>query len=170
MQRLQVRSERVEFESSKHREPSSRETPSFKSQLADECICSRLRRLPYYLTWIMVRLDRYQNLDSRKQLPMPAAFLVLALVAHTILALSAWAECSTNHPFEGVVCYSETRKEPPTRLFVAEVDLTNPNLRLRVAPGGADPDGPGPWQTTLMTPTRIASREGFDLVVNGDFF
>lgn len=76
----------------------------------------------------------------------------------------------TNRPFDGVVCYSETRKEPPTRLFVAEVDLTNPKVRLRVAPGGPDPDGPGPWQTTLMTPTRIASREGFDLVVNGDFF
>jgi exopolysaccharide biosynthesis protein len=83
---------------------------------------------------------------------------------------AAWADSATNHPFEGVVCYSETRKEPPTRLFVAEIDLTNPNLRLRVAPGGPDPDGAGPWQTTLMTPTRIASRDGFDLVVNGDFF
>lgn len=56
------------------------------------------------------------------------------------------------------------------RLSVAEVDLTNPNLHLRVAPAGPDPDGSGPWQTTLMTPTRIALREGFDLVVNGDFF
>jgi exopolysaccharide biosynthesis protein len=50
------------------------------------------------------------------------------------------------------------------------MDLTNPKLRLRVAPGGAAPDGPGPWQTTLMRPTQIAAREGFDLVVNGDFF
>jgi exopolysaccharide biosynthesis protein len=33
-----------------------------------------------------------------------------------------------------------------------------------------DPDGPGEWETTLMTPTRIAAREKFDLVVNGDFF
>jgi len=56
------------------------------------------------------------------------------------------------------------------RWFVAEADLSNPHLRIRVAPGGADPDGPGPWQTTLMRPTQIAAREGFDLVVNGDFF
>jgi len=80
------------------------------------------------------------------------------------------AEPVTNHPFAGVTYYSETRTNPPTRLFVAEVDLTNPKLHLRVAPGGPDPDGPGKWQTTLLEPTKIAAREKFDLVVNGDFF
>ncbi|MCO5051448.1 MAG: phosphodiester glycosidase family protein [Verrucomicrobiae bacterium] len=77
---------------------------------------------------------------------------------------------TTEHPFPGVLLYSEVRTNPPQRLFVAEIDLTNPQLRLGVAPGGADPDGPGPWQTTLMRPTQIAMREKFDLVVNGDFF
>ena len=56
------------------------------------------------------------------------------------------------------------------RLFIAEVELTNPSVHVRVAPGGPDPDGPSRWQTTLMQPTRIAAREGLDLVVNGDFF
>jgi hypothetical protein len=108
----------------------------------------------------------------RNRWPLFTAFLVAALgaVSALTLPLKVWADCSTNHPFEGVVCYSETRTEPPTRLFVAEVDLTNPSLRLRLVAGGADPDGSGPWQTTLMKPTSIASREGFDLVVNGDFF
>ena len=82
----------------------------------------------------------------------------------------AGAEPVTNHPFAGVIYYSETWTNPPTRLFVAEVDLTNPKLHLRVARGGRDPDGPGKWQTTLMQPTKIAAREKFDLVVNGDFF
>ena len=50
------------------------------------------------------------------------------------------------------------------------VDLSNPKVRLRVAPGGPDPDGSGQWQTALMQPTRIAAREKMDLVVNGDFF
>jgi len=77
---------------------------------------------------------------------------------------------STNQPFPGITYYSETRKEPPTRMFVAEIDLTNPKVRLQVSPGGPDPDGAGPWQTTLMPPTKIAARDGFDLVVNGDFF
>lgn len=76
----------------------------------------------------------------------------------------------TNQPFPGIAIYSETRTNPPTRLFVAEVDLTNPKVHLHVARGGADPDGPGKWQTTLMRPTKIAAREKFDLVVNGDFF
>jgi hypothetical protein len=76
----------------------------------------------------------------------------------------------TNHPFSGIAVYSETRTNPPNRLFVAEVDLGQPGLEVRAARGGPDPDGPGPWQTTLLQPTRIAARERFDLVVNGDFF
>lgn len=70
----------------------------------------------------------------------------------------------------GIFIHSETRTNPPTRLFVAVVDLTNTNLHLRVAPGGSDPDGPGKWQATLLEPTKIAAREKFDLVINGDFF
>ncbi len=50
------------------------------------------------------------------------------------------------------------------------MDLKNTNLNLRVSRGGSDPDGPGKWQTTLLEPTKIAEREGFDFVVNGDFF
>ena len=77
---------------------------------------------------------------------------------------------ATNELLPGVLIHSETRTNPPTHFFVAEVDLKNPKLHLRVAPGGPDPDGPGKWETTLMTPTKIAAREKFDLVVNGDFF
>jgi exopolysaccharide biosynthesis protein len=93
--------------------------------------------------------------------------LVLALFQ---AGCATGAKQTKSHPFPGIVCYTETRQNPPMRLFVAKIDLTNPKVRLRVAPGGPDPDGPGPWQTTLMEPTRIAAREGFDLVVNGDFF
>lgn len=85
--------------------------------------------------------------------------------------LTVRAEFSpTNRPCPGVAVYSETRTDPPTRIFVTEVDLSTPGLQFRVAPGGPDPDGDGPWQTTLMRPTSIAMRENFALVVNGDFF
>ena len=77
---------------------------------------------------------------------------------------------ATNQPLPGVFIHSETRTNPPTRIFVAEVDLKKPNLHLRVSRGGPDPDGPGKWQTTLLEPTKIAAREDFDFVVNGDFF
>lgn len=65
---------------------------------------------------------------------------------------------------------TETYTNPPMHLFIAEVDLRNPRVHVRVAPGGPDPDGPGPWQTILTRPTEIAVREHFDLVINGDFF
>jgi hypothetical protein len=102
--------------------------------------------------------------------PRLVLLLLLFLWEATSRCFGADVECTTNHPFHGVTYYTETRHETPTRLFIAEVELTNANLRLRVAPGGPDPDGPGKWQTTLMAPTSIAAREGFDLVVNGDFF
>jgi hypothetical protein len=85
----------------------------------------------------------------------------------TVLAANA---AETNNPYSGIACHIEIRTNPPMRLFVAEVDLTDPHVHVRVAPGGPDPDGPGKWQTTLMRPTKVAVREGFDLVVNGDFF
>jgi hypothetical protein len=98
-------------------------------------------------------------------------FLVGLCVALGLLVFASRADTSsTNQLCPGVRYFSETRKVPPTRLFVAEIDLTNPQVQIRVAPGGSDPDGPGPWQTTLMQPTSIGTREGFSLVVNGDFF
>jgi exopolysaccharide biosynthesis protein len=94
--------------------------------------------------------------------------LVLALLW---LAFRASGESSsTNEVLPGVFIHSETGTNPPTRFYVAEVDLKNPKLQLRVSRGGPDPDGPGKWQTTLLEPTKIADREKFDLVVNGDFF
>lgn len=98
-----------------------------------------------------------------------------SLLGLAVLNLAALIHCAaeisvTNRPFPGIALFSETRTNPPQRLFVAEIDLTNPRVRLHVAPGGPDPDGAGPWETTLMRPTKIAAREKFDLVVNGDFF
>ncbi len=113
-----------------------------------------------------VKLDRMIQRMKRTltQAPRLVAILMLGIVS------SLHAETPVEHPFPGVTYRIETREDPPMRLFVAEVELTNSNVRVRVAPGGPDPDGPGKWQTTLMTPTHVATRENFDLVVNGDFF
>lgn len=88
-----------------------------------------------------------------------------------LVAFRAAGEISAiDEALPGVFIHSETRTNPPTRFFVAEIDLTAPKVHLRVARGGPDPDGEGPWQTTLLPPTQIAAREGFDFVINGDFF
>jgi exopolysaccharide biosynthesis protein len=73
-------------------------------------------------------------------------------------------------PHAGVTFRQEVRTEPAQRLCWATVDLDEPRVSLHVAQGGPDPDGDGKWQTTLMPPTAIAKREGFELAVNGDFF
>jgi exopolysaccharide biosynthesis protein len=94
----------------------------------------------------------------------------ISLSALVEACFSAGAQTVTNCQLPGIVCFSEILTNPPQQLYVARVDLTNSRLHLRVAPGGPDPDTSGPWETTLMEPTRIADREHFALVVNGDFF
>jgi hypothetical protein len=78
---------------------------------------------------------------------------------------------AAEHPYPGVTYRAEVRKDPAAqRLFWAYVDLADSHVSLHVSRAGADPDGDGKWQTTLMPPTQIAKREGFELTVNGDFF
>ena len=85
--------------------------------------------------------------------------------------LVALAEFPSPRPYPAVVYKYEQIKHPvPQKIYLAAIDLTNPNVQVRVERGGDDPDGPGEWQTTLMPPTKIAEREGFDVVINGDFF
>jgi exopolysaccharide biosynthesis protein len=46
----------------------------------------------------------------------------------------------------------------------------DPHVTVHVARGGPDPDGDGPWLTTLLPTSEIAEREKFEVAVNGDFF
>jgi hypothetical protein len=64
----------------------------------------------------------------------------------------------------------EARKTPPLHVHIVTVDLTDPRVKLRVTRAGDDPDGDGPWQTTLLPTSAIAARESFDVAINGDFF
>jgi hypothetical protein len=95
---------------------------------------------------------------------------VAAIVALLWATPVVSAEFPGRHPFPGVTYEHRIRKRPPMHLYIAEVDLTRPGLKIRTSPAGPDPDGPGEWQTTLLEPTKVAARENLDLVVNGDFF
>ncbi len=99
--------------------------------------------------------------------PLRPCFLLLL----TLTAGCARAEAPADeHPYPGITYRQEVRKDPAQRLFWASIDLADPHVSLHCAAGGPDPDGDGKWQTTLMPPTQIARREGFELTVNGDFF
>ncbi|MCS7033221.1 MAG: phosphodiester glycosidase family protein [Phycisphaerae bacterium] len=102
-------------------------------------------------------------------IPLPAcggpASLELSGVPATVSADEAPSRADL--PFAII---SETRDDPPMRLWIVRIDLTHPRAQVRVVPAGDDPDGPGPWQTTLAPVSSIASRERFDLAVNASFF
>lgn len=74
------------------------------------------------------------------------------------------------HPYPAVTYEHATQSNPPQQIYVAAIDLTQPGVSVHVSRGGKDPDGDGEWQTTLMQPTKVADREHYDVVVNGDFF
>src|SRR6188474_2640393 len=93
-----------------------------------------------------------------------------AVLLICVLTAEARAEFRFSRPYPAVEFKQEKRTDPPQRIYIARIDMTSPLVQVRVSRGGPDPDGEGQWTTTLMRPTKIAEREGFDLVVNGDFF
>jgi len=60
--------------------------------------------------------------------------------------------------------------EPNFSIHVVRVNLKDPRVSVHVARGGADPDGDGPWLTTLLPTSEIAEREHYSVAINGDFF
>lgn len=53
---------------------------------------------------------------------------------------------------------------------MVKIDLRDPRISVHVSRGGPDPDGDGPWTTTLMPASEVAQRENYDVAINGDFF
>lgn len=85
-----------------------------------------------------------------------------------LLASVAIASAATN---DWPITYEHIRRtEPNLSIHVARVDLADPRVSVTVTPGGADPDGDGPWVTTLLPTSEMAARERLALAVNGDFF
>ena len=95
-------------------------------------------------------------------------FKICALL-FTLTSASCAAEISTQ-PYPEIRYEQRTTTEPTQQIFIARVDLSDPDVTVRVSPGGPDPDGAGEYQTILQTPSTIAEREHFEVAVNGDFF
>jgi exopolysaccharide biosynthesis protein len=94
-------------------------------------------------------------------------FLVslLVLIGGCAGAQSPHTDASEPVAYEHIV-----RHDPNFSIHVVKIDLKDPRVSMRVSRGGPDPDGNGPWLTTLMPTSEIAAREKFDLAINGDFF
>src|SRR5438067_1626397 len=111
--------------------------------------------------FMAVRLLAIQHQVSMKRVLPLLVFLV---------ALAARGEFPTTQPYPAVTYAREVRADPPQSIYVIIIDLSDPKVRVRVAPGGPDPDGPGEWQTTLQTVRTVAEREHFDVAVNASYF
>ena len=96
--------------------------------------------------------------------------IAVGLALLTFVAAPSRAQTIVTQPFPAVRLETRADAESRQRVFVARVDLRAAGVDVRVARGGADPDGDGPYQTTLQPLSRIAAREHFEVAINGDFF
>jgi exopolysaccharide biosynthesis protein len=88
------------------------------------------------------------------------------------LCLGAYAApqgVATNSP-DPIQYQHLVRHDPNFSIHVVKINLKSPQVSVHVARGGADPDGDGPWLTTLMPTSEIAEREHYAVAINGDFF
>lgn len=99
-----------------------------------------------------------------------ALFLSLQTLLLPGIAISAPVENLPAQPYPEVSYEYRSQANPAQQIHVVRVDLADPDVDVRVAPGGPDPDGAGEYQTTLQTLTTISEREHFEIAVNGDFF
>lgn len=98
--------------------------------------------------------------------PRLAAWLLLTLaLAAAVGRADAPATAASPVTYRHIV-----RRSPNFSIHIVTIDLADPRVTVRVAPGGPAPTNGAPWVTTLLPPSEIATREHFDVAVNGDFF
>jgi exopolysaccharide biosynthesis protein len=96
--------------------------------------------------------------------------LLLYLAAGFCLGCGAAPDGAGASSPEPIQYHHIVRHEPNFSIHVVKVNLKDPRVSVHVARGGADPDGAGPWLTTLLPTSEIAEREHYAVAINGDFF
>lgn len=117
-------------------------------------------------------VDKLRVLDAlrERELAIRSRALLGLFLALGFLLCGCASPGQSNIAASPVVYQHIVRHHPNIALHIVTVDLGDPRVAVRVARGGLDPDGDGPWTTTLEPTSEIAGREGFDIAVNGDFF
>lgn len=83
--------------------------------------------------------------------------------------------CGTTRPpiigSAGPITYQHViQRDPNLSVHIVRVNLKDPRVSIHVSRGGPDPDGDGPWLTTLLPTSEVAEREKYSVAINGDFF
>jgi exopolysaccharide biosynthesis protein len=94
-------------------------------------------------------------------------FWVCAWMATTAIAATVRADEPATRPLN---YRHEVRADPPLQLHIITVDLADPAVHVKVSHGGNDPKLAPPWETTLMTVSEMARRDGLSAGVNGNYF
>jgi exopolysaccharide biosynthesis protein len=102
----------------------------------------------------------------RQTISLRNIFVVLCLG----ISACARAQQPTNLSTPPVTYEHIVRHDPNYSLHVMRINLKDPRVSIRVSRGGPDPDGDGPWLTTLLPTSEIAERDKYDVAINGDFF
>ena len=91
------------------------------------------------------------------------------LALFSLALLPGMTEPPNTAEFNPPVTYQHiVRHNPNFSMHAVTVNLDDPRVTVRVAPGG--PPSEDKWVTTLLPPSEIAEREHFDIAINGDFF
>lgn len=98
-------------------------------------------------------------------LPAFGSLLLCVLLSSCSTTPKAAAPPSSPVSYQHIV-----RRDPNFSIHVVKINLSAPRVSVRVSRGGPDPDGTGPWLTTLLPASEIAKREHYDIAINGDFF
>lgn len=96
--------------------------------------------------------------------------LLLPTLLLLLVAAPTRAYIPSPQPYPEVRFEHRQSADPAQQIYIARINLSDPDVEVRVAPGGPDPDGAGEYQTTLQVTSQIAEREHFEVAVNGDFF
>ncbi|HLX70300.1 MAG TPA: phosphodiester glycosidase family protein [Verrucomicrobiae bacterium] len=89
---------------------------------------------------------------------------------YLFLCISLCAAAPISNPPSPVTYQHIVRRGPNYSIHIVRVDLRDRHVAIHIARGGPDPDGDGPWLTTLLPTSEIAERDHFDVAINGDFF
>ena len=94
----------------------------------------------------------------------------IGLFAVAAIAFGCLADGSPVSAGEPVTFEDTVRQNPAEHIYIARINLTDPRVGIIISPGGPDPDGAGPWETTLRAPSETAKTLDLTVAINADFF
>jgi exopolysaccharide biosynthesis protein len=92
-----------------------------------------------------------------------------SILACWLLTFICWIPVSLAGEASPVTYQHLVQHDPNYSIYILSIDLTDPRVAVHVCRAGAPPADKH-WLTTLLPPSEIAQRQGYQIAINGDFF